>query len=417
MPTGKQTPWTDAEDAKLQALVKKHGTKKWAAISSELRTKASKQCRRRWQNHLSIEKNTSGWSPEEDRLLMEAHKRMGNRWTDIAKLCNGRTDNAVKNRYMALVKKQRRGSAGAGGGGSGAGALARKNKRRPGPGPGAGLGMGGSPSKRVCLKPGLSIEIPSGPFTRAGAPTPSNLNPITVRVPREGLTPQELRMVNEVNALNSPLTFQIEEWPAVPPMTTRSRLANATPSNFQDVQDVVSWIFGPPPGAGTGGSGGGPAMGDGAGAAAAVGRGAGRGGRTPRFGASGGGGLSGRRGRPEPLSLLDVGFGSSEIPDSARVATRHLLQKHLLTPMATGDTPWMPDSPLGGLGGAHKGSLSPRFTPNEIQMLLHTLEGGSSVPGATPGSGRHSQHQRSLLGRGTAKSPASGTTPRRSARR
>merc|ERR1711927_57956 len=108
--------------------------------------------------------------------------------------------------------------------------------------------MGGSPSKRVCLKPGLSIEIPSGPFTRAGAPTPSNLNPITVRVPREGLTPQELRMVNEVNALNSPLTFQIEEWPAVPPMTTRSRLANATPSNFQDVQDVVSWIFAPPSG-------------------------------------------------------------------------------------------------------------------------------------------------------------------------
>merc|ERR1719248_313033 len=107
--------------------------------------------------------------------------------------------------------------------------------------------MGASPSKRVCLKPGLSIEIPSGPFSRAGgAPTPSSLNPITVRVPREVLTPQELRMVIEVNALNSPLTFQIEDWPAVPPMTTRSRLANATPSNFQDVQDVVSWIFAPP---------------------------------------------------------------------------------------------------------------------------------------------------------------------------
>ena len=117
MPTGKQTPWTDAEDAKLRALVQKHGAKKWALISGELRTKASKQCRRRWQNHLSIEKNTAGWSPEEDQLLLAAHKRVGNRWTDIAKLCNGRTDNAVKNRYMALVRKQRRKPGGSGGGG------------------------------------------------------------------------------------------------------------------------------------------------------------------------------------------------------------------------------------------------------------------------------------------------------------
>jgi len=120
MPTGKQTPWTDAEDAKLRALVQKHGAKKWALISGELRTKASKQCRRRWQNHLSIEKNTAGWSPEEDQLLLAAHKRVGNRWTDIAKLCNGRTDNAVKNRYMALVRKQRRKPGGSGGGGGGA---------------------------------------------------------------------------------------------------------------------------------------------------------------------------------------------------------------------------------------------------------------------------------------------------------
>ena len=117
MPTGKQTPWTDAEDAKLRALVQKHGAKKWALISGELRTKASKQCRRRWQNHLSIEKNTAGWSPEEDQLLLAAHKRVGNRWTDIAKLCNGRTDNAVKNRWNTLLRKEQRKQQKAEGGG------------------------------------------------------------------------------------------------------------------------------------------------------------------------------------------------------------------------------------------------------------------------------------------------------------
>jgi len=84
-----------------------------------------------------------------------------------------------------------------------------------------------------------------------------------------------------------------------------------------------------------------------------------------------------------------VGFGSSDIPDSARVATRHLLQKHFLTPMAAGETPpWMPDSPLGGLASS-RAPLSPRFTPNEIQMLLHTLEGGAGGGGgARPPPGR-----------------------------
>ena len=86
MPTGKQTVWTQEEDEMLQRLVQQHGTKKWALISKKIGTKAGKQCRRRWQNHLSINKNTSGWSPEEDQLLLDAHKRMGNRWTDIAKV-------------------------------------------------------------------------------------------------------------------------------------------------------------------------------------------------------------------------------------------------------------------------------------------------------------------------------------------
>jgi hypothetical protein len=54
---------------------------------------------------LNHQGNKGSWTPEEDAKLMEGHRRFGNRWTDIARLVPGRTDNAVKNRYAALVAK------------------------------------------------------------------------------------------------------------------------------------------------------------------------------------------------------------------------------------------------------------------------------------------------------------------------
>ena len=100
-------------------LVSEHGSKRWSEISRLLGSKGPKQCRRRWGNHLNANNKTESWSPQEDALLLDAHARLGNRWTELARLVGGRTDNAVKNRFDSLVRKRRRAEAAAVGGSDG----------------------------------------------------------------------------------------------------------------------------------------------------------------------------------------------------------------------------------------------------------------------------------------------------------
>ncbi|XVE91453.1 hypothetical protein REPUB_Repub01dG0011100 [Reevesia pubescens] len=98
--------WTQEEDDILREQISLHGTENWAIIASKFKDKTTRQCRRRWYTYLNSDFKKGGWSPEEDLLLCEAQKIFGNRWTEIAKVVSGRTDNAVKNRFSTLCKKR-----------------------------------------------------------------------------------------------------------------------------------------------------------------------------------------------------------------------------------------------------------------------------------------------------------------------
>ncbi|KAL4101683.1 hypothetical protein PRIC1_005432 [Phytophthora ramorum] len=99
-------PWSVEEDAMLMEMMLK-GYDNWRQVSNSIPGRTAKQCRERWRNRLDPSINKSPFTEEEDDAIQQAYEKYGNRWTQIAELLPGRTEDAVKLRWKALNPNQK----------------------------------------------------------------------------------------------------------------------------------------------------------------------------------------------------------------------------------------------------------------------------------------------------------------------
>ena len=88
-------------DSQLAQLYEAHG-QRWAEIARHLEGRTDQQCMGRWRRHLDPSVKKDAWSGAEDDKLMRLHDTLGPRWSNISKMLTGRTARQCRARWFQL---------------------------------------------------------------------------------------------------------------------------------------------------------------------------------------------------------------------------------------------------------------------------------------------------------------------------
>ncbi|QHN99658.1 Transcription factor [Arachis hypogaea] len=104
----KKGPWTAEEDRILVDYINKNGHgSNWRALPKIAGlNRCGKSCRLRWSNYLRPGIKRGKFSQEEEKLIINLHQLLGNKWSAIASHLPGRTDNEIKNFWNTNLRKK-----------------------------------------------------------------------------------------------------------------------------------------------------------------------------------------------------------------------------------------------------------------------------------------------------------------------
>ena len=70
-----------------------------------IKNKSGKQCRERWINFFCPNINKGMGSEKEEKILFSTQLKIGNKWSELAKLLPGRSENDIKNHFYSKLRK------------------------------------------------------------------------------------------------------------------------------------------------------------------------------------------------------------------------------------------------------------------------------------------------------------------------
>ncbi|XP_071695545.1 transcription factor MYB15-like [Rutidosis leptorrhynchoides] len=103
----KKGAWSEDEDDKLRAYIQRYGHWNWRLLPKFAGlSRSGKSCRLRWVNYLRPNIKHGNFTKEEEDMIIELHKKLGNKWSEMSAYLPGRSDNEIKNRWHTHLKKR-----------------------------------------------------------------------------------------------------------------------------------------------------------------------------------------------------------------------------------------------------------------------------------------------------------------------
>ncbi len=111
--TEKTSEWTKDHDVYLRSLVEMYGDSDWHIVAECMNNKfkecfrTGKDCRNHWKSYLDTTGPKQSWNDRERYLLLVAHQKYKNRWSEVARMLRKQSSNLIKNRFYTLFRKIR----------------------------------------------------------------------------------------------------------------------------------------------------------------------------------------------------------------------------------------------------------------------------------------------------------------------